>query len=67
MNIGANPGAMAATQLMQANMQLVKSSAQQIQVANDKVNQVKTAVMEQTAKQASSSAQRKGNFVDVMA
>ena len=67
MNIGSSPGAQAATQLMQANSQVVKQAARQVTVANDRMNQVKAAALEQTAKQAAASAERKGNFVNVMA
>jgi len=67
MNIGSSPGAQAATQLMQANSQVVKQAARQVMVANDKVTEVKAAALQQNAKQATASAERKGNFVNVMA
>jgi hypothetical protein len=67
MNIGSSPGAQAATQLMQANSQVVKQAAQQVQVANDNLTQVKTAALQQNAKQAAASAERKGNIINVMA
>lgn len=67
MNVGSSAGAQAATQLMQANNAVVKQAARQVAVANDKVTEVKTAALEQNAKQAAASAERKGNFVNVMA
>lgn len=67
MNVGSSPGAQAATQLMQANSQVVKQAAQQVQVANDNLTQVKTAALQQNAKQAAASAERKGNIINVMA
>jgi len=52
---------------MQANSQVVKQAAQQVQVANDNLTQVKTAALQQNAKQAAASAERKGNIINVMA
>jgi hypothetical protein len=67
MQIGANPGIQAATALMQSTNQVVKMAAQQVQVTNTKVGDVKASALQNTAQQMSSAVERKGNHIDVMA
>ncbi|MDH5183518.1 MAG: hypothetical protein OEX12_06455 [Gammaproteobacteria bacterium] len=67
MQIGGDPGAQAAHQLLQASNQVTKLSGKQLQAANNEVNSVKASALQNSAKQVVSTAGRKGSVLDAMA
>jgi hypothetical protein len=67
MNIGSSSGLQAATQLMQATNQVVSLATQQLQVTGNKVSEVKSSALQNSAQQMSAAVQRKGNIIDVLA
>lgn len=67
MNIGANPGAVAAQQLMQATTNAVHMSMRQIDAVNNNLSNTKAKALENTAKQEVAATERKRNQIDIMA
>lgn len=60
-------GNAAAVQLMQASNNLRGMTATQITAVNDSLESTKASALQNTAKQVSSSVERKSNAIDLMA
>lgn len=67
MNVGNNPGLQAAQQLMQSSSKVAELAVKQVSTANQNIEHSKDSALQNSAKQLSSSADRKGQVIDIMA
>lgn len=65
-SIGGTAGSQAAHALMQASNNVREMSTQQINTVNSKLQETKASALQNTAKQTSAAAERKGNMIDQM-
>lgn len=67
MKVGGNPGIQAAQQIMQSTNQVSRMAVQQVTVANQNIESSKDSALQNSAQQLSTSVERKGQIIDVMA